>query len=148
MSGMWSRAAARLFKVTSSSETASSRETAGTIATPVTREAEERCALCSTATATSAMCVTATSSLSRRGGPSSQISLATNTTAIATNLHRGNKPTEKTVHRALLSELAAVTHIADVAVAVEQSAQRSSASHDTVLRSFPPSLATKLSPTS
>ena len=68
--------------------------------------------------------------------------------ALVTNLHRRNEKKEKTVRRALLSELAAVTHIADVAVAVEQSAQRSSASHDTVLRSFPPSLAAKLSPTS
>ena len=64
MLGMWSRTAVRLFKVTSYSNTASSRETAGNIATPVTCEAEERCALCSTATATSAMYVAATSSLS------------------------------------------------------------------------------------
>ena len=44
--------------------------------------------------------------------------------ALVTDLHRGNEKTETTIHSALLSELAAVTHIANVAVAVEQSAQR------------------------
>ena len=51
--------------------------------------------------------------------------------ALVADLHRRNEKKEKTVHRALLSELAAVTHIADVAVAVEQSAQRSSVSRVT-----------------
>ena len=41
------------------------------------------------------------------------------------------------VHRALLSERAAATHIADVAAAVKQSAQRSSASHFTGVAIFP-----------
>ena len=39
--------------------------------------------------------------------------------ALVTDLHQRNEKKEKTVHRALLGELAAVTHIADVAVAVE-----------------------------
>ena len=51
--------------------------------------------------------------------------------ALVTDLHRRNEKTEKTGYRALLSELAAAAHIADVAVAVNQSAQRSSASHAT-----------------
>ena len=47
------------------------------------------------------------------------------------HLHRRNEKKEKRVHRALQSELAAATHIADVAAAVEQSAERSSASRAT-----------------
>ena len=51
--------------------------------------------------------------------------------ALITDLHRLNEKKEKTVHRALLGELAATTHTADVAVTVEQSAQRPSASRAT-----------------
>ena len=67
--------------------------------------------------------------------------------ALVTDLHRGNEKTETTIHRALLSELAAVTHIANVAVAVEQSAQRFSASRVTGVAIVPAPSATKLSPT-
>ena len=57
--------------------------------------------------------------------------------ALVTDLYRRNEKKENTVHRALLSELAAATHIADIAVALEQSAQRSSASHFTGVTIFP-----------
>ena len=50
---------------------------------------------------------------------------------LVTDIHRRNEKREKAVHRALLNALAAATHIADVAVAVEQSAQCSPASHVT-----------------
>ena len=56
---------------------------------------------------------------------------------LATDLHRRNEKKGKTVHRALLIGLVAATHIADVAVAVEQSAQRSSASHVAGVAIFP-----------
>ena len=57
--------------------------------------------------------------------------------ALVTNLHRRNEKKEKTVHRALLSELAATTRIADMAVSAEQSVQCSSASRDTGVAIFP-----------
>ena len=51
--------------------------------------------------------------------------------ALVTDLHRSrrNEKKEKTVHRALLSELAAAAHTADVTVTAEQSAQHPSASN-------------------
>ena len=56
---------------------------------------------------------------------------------LVTDLHRRNEKKENTVHRALLSELAAATHIADVAITAEQSAQRSLAPHFTGVAIFP-----------
>ena len=57
--------------------------------------------------------------------------------ALVTDLHRRNEKKEKTPHHALLSELAAATHITDVAVTAEQSAQRSLAPHFTGVAIFP-----------